>query len=69
MYKKNPFLEIHNIFKHLIFCRYYPADAETLLAAFNVLDEDGKHHISKEKFSKLILEEGEPFTEVLTYTY
>ncbi|XP_077283767.1 dynein regulatory complex protein 8 [Arctopsyche grandis] len=43
--------------------RFYPADAETLLAAFKTLDEESKGYITKEKITKLIMEEGEQFTQ------
>lgn len=38
--------------------------AEKLLEAFRVLDSDSKGFITKDHFSKLMTEEGEPFTQV-----
>ncbi|XP_063390139.1 dynein regulatory complex protein 8-like [Cydia fagiglandana] len=47
----------------LILCRrFYPADAETLLASFRYFDEEGRGYLTKERFTKLMLEEGECFT-------
>ncbi|CAH0403688.1 unnamed protein product [Chilo suppressalis] len=43
--------------------RYYPASAEMLLAAFRYFDTEGKGYLTKERFSQLMLEEGEPFTQ------
>lgn len=40
------------------------AEPEILLAAFQVLDPDGNGYVTKEVISKLIVEEGEPFTQV-----
>lgn len=40
------------------------ATPEKLLEAFQVLDIDGKKCISKDYMAKLIMEEGEPFTQV-----
>ncbi|XP_055315984.1 dynein regulatory complex protein 8-like [Sitodiplosis mosellana] len=40
-----------------------PASAEKLLKAFHILDPDGKGTLSKEYISKLMSEEGEPFTQ------
>lgn len=40
-----------------------PAAPEKLLEAFRVLDVDGKGTIGKEFISKLMIEEGEPFTQ------
>lgn len=40
------------------------AAPEKLLEAFRVLDIDGKGIIAKDYISKLMLEEGEPFTQV-----
>lgn len=40
------------------------AAPEKLLAAFRVLDVDGKGVISKDYIAKLMVEEGEPFTQV-----
>lgn len=41
-----------------------PASAEKLLKAFQILDSEGKGTLSKEYTSKLMSEEGEPFTQV-----
>lgn len=41
-----------------------PASAEKLLKAFHILDTDGNGTISKDYISKLMSEEGEPFTQV-----
>ncbi|OWR50100.1 dynein regulatory complex protein 8 isoform X1 [Danaus plexippus] len=43
--------------------RFYPASAEVLLAAFRYFDKEGQGFITKERFSQLMLEEGEPFTQ------
>lgn len=48
----------------ILYNRFYPADAETLLAAFKALDEKNKGYITKSKITKLIMEEGEQFTQV-----
>ena len=40
-----------------------PASAEKLLKAFQILDVEGKGTISKEYITKLMSEEGEPFTQ------
>lgn len=37
---------------------------EKLLEAFRVLDTEGKGFIKKDYLSKLMVEEGEPFTQV-----
>uniref|UniRef100_A0A182YKV5 EF-hand domain-containing protein n=1 Tax=Anopheles stephensi TaxID=30069 RepID=A0A182YKV5_ANOST len=39
-----------------------PAPPEKLLKAFRVLDQEGKGFVDKEYMTKLITEEGEPFT-------
>lgn len=44
--------------------RMEPASAENLLKAFHILDADGKGTLSKEYISRLMSEEGEPFTQV-----
>lgn len=41
-----------------------PASAEKLLQAFQVLDADNTGTLSRELLSKLMTEEGEPFTQV-----
>lgn len=41
-----------------------PAAPETLLKAFQTLDADGKGYISKDHMTKLMTEEGDPFTQV-----
>lgn len=43
------------------------ATPEKLLEAFRILDPDSKGSISKEMLSKLMVEEGEPFTQVLHF--
>ncbi|XP_061725085.1 dynein regulatory complex protein 8 [Cydia pomonella] len=43
--------------------RFYPASAEMLLAAFRYFDEEGRGYLTKERFTKLMLEEGECFTQ------
>lgn len=40
-----------------------PAPPEKLLEAFKVLDPEGKGYVSKDSISKLMMEEGEPFTQ------
>ncbi|KAK6623608.1 hypothetical protein RUM43_009460 [Polyplax serrata] len=40
-----------------------PATPEQLLKAFHTIDKEGKGYIGKEYLSKLITEEGEPFTQ------
>jgi Ca2+-binding EF-hand superfamily protein len=42
-----------------------PATPEKLLEAFKILDPEGKGYVSKEYLSKLMMEEGEPFSQVL----
>ncbi|KAI5704048.1 hypothetical protein M8J75_001482 [Diaphorina citri] len=39
-----------------------PASAEELLKAFRTLDKDNKSYLDKEYLTKLMIEEGEPFT-------
>lgn len=39
------------------------ASAEKLLEAFQILDLEGKKTLSKDFISKLMTEEGEPFTQ------
>lgn len=53
--------------RNISFCRFYPADAETLLAAFKTLDEENKGYITRSKITKLIMEEGEQFTQVILW--
>ncbi|CAB3247081.1 unnamed protein product [Arctia plantaginis] len=43
--------------------RFYPASAEVLLASFRYFDTEGRGFLTKERFTKLMLEEGEPFTQ------
>lgn len=45
-------------------CRMEAASAEKLLEAFRLLDPDGKGSIAKDVMAKLMVEEGEPFTQV-----
>lgn len=40
-----------------------PASPEKILAAFHVLDPEQKTYITKEYMSKMMMEEGEPFTQ------
>ncbi|XP_036322373.1 dynein regulatory complex protein 8-like [Rhagoletis pomonella] len=40
-----------------------PASPEKILAAFQVLDPEQKSYITKEYMSKMMMEEGEPFTQ------
>lgn len=40
-----------------------PAPPEKLLEAFRVLDPEDKGYVSKDNISKLMMEEGEPFTQ------
>ena len=40
-----------------------PASPEKLLEAFKVLDPDNKAYLTKDYLSKLMMEEGEPFTQ------
>lgn len=40
------------------------ASPEILLEAFQVLDPDGKGYVTKEYISTLMMDEGEPFTQV-----
>lgn len=40
-----------------------PAAPEKLLEAFQVLDPEGKGYITKEYMTKLMMEEGEPFSQ------
>ncbi|XP_033610317.1 dynein regulatory complex protein 8 isoform X2 [Cryptotermes secundus] len=42
--------------------RLQPASPEKLLKAFLTLDRDGKGYLTKEFLSKIMMEEGEPFT-------
>lgn len=46
-----------------------PASAEKLLKAFQVLDSEGKGTISKEYITKIMSEEGEPFTQASKYRF
>lgn len=45
------------------------AEPEKLLEAFQVLDPDGMGYVTKEAIGKLMVEEGEPFTQVNTDSY
>ncbi|KPJ04869.1 EF-hand calcium-binding domain-containing protein 2 [Papilio xuthus] len=49
--------------KAMIEHRFYPASAEILLAAFRYFDKDGRGYLTKERFTQLMLEEGEPFSQ------
>lgn len=44
--------------------RMEPAAPEKLLEAFKLFDAEGKGTISKEQMTKLMMEEGEPFSQV-----
>lgn len=46
------------------FCRMSAASPEILLEAFQVLDPDGKGYVTKDYLSTLMMDEGEPFTQV-----
>uniref|UniRef100_A0A1A9VM93 EF-hand domain-containing protein n=1 Tax=Glossina austeni TaxID=7395 RepID=A0A1A9VM93_GLOAU len=43
--------------------RMEPAGPEELLAAFHVIDDENRGYLEPEYFSKLMMEEGEPFTQ------
>jgi Ca2+-binding EF-hand superfamily protein len=43
--------------------RYQPAKEEMLLKAFEVLDQDKKSHLTTEETKKVLMEEGEPFSQ------
>lgn len=47
---------------HISF-RMEPAEPEKLLEAFHVLDPENRGTLTKEYFGKLMMEEGEPFTQ------
>ncbi|XP_013145572.1 PREDICTED: EF-hand calcium-binding domain-containing protein 2 isoform X2 [Papilio polytes] len=49
--------------KALIEHRFYPASAEILLAAFRYFDKDSRGYLTKDRFTQLMLEEGEPFSQ------
>lgn len=53
---------------HDCILRMEPASAEKLLKAFHILDPDRKGTLSKEYISKLMSEEGEPFTQASSST-
>ncbi|XP_017125594.1 dynein regulatory complex protein 8 [Drosophila elegans] len=40
-----------------------PAPPEKILQAFKILDPENKGYLTKESFGKLMMEEGEPFTQ------
>lgn len=42
-----------------------PAAPEKLLKAFQILDPENKGYISRDCMTKLLMEEGEPFTQVI----
>ena len=44
-------------------CRYQPASEEMLLKAFEVLDQDKKSHLTTEELKKVLMEEGESFSQ------
>lgn len=46
--------------------RMEPAAPEKLLEAFKLFDAEGKGTISKDQMTKLMMEEGEPFSQVET---
>ena len=43
--------------------RYQPCSEEVLLKAFEVLDEEKKNHLTSEELKKVLMEEGEPFSQ------
>lgn len=43
--------------------RMEPAPPEKILQAFKILDPENKGYLTKESFGKLMMEEGEPFTQ------
>ena len=43
--------------------RYQPCSEEILLKAFGVLDEDKKSYLTSEELKKVLMEEGEPFSQ------
>ena len=43
--------------------RYQSASEEVLLRAFEVLDQDKKSYLSSEELKKVLMEEGEPFSQ------
>lgn len=51
--------------KVLLERRYQPASEEQLLKAFQVLDVDKNSHLTPEELKKFMMEEGEPFRQVL----
>lgn len=46
-----------------------PAEPEKLLEAFKVLDAEGKGYLTKEYISRVMMDEGEPFTQVIIKNY
>lgn len=46
----------------LHFLRYQPSSEETLVKAFEVLDQDHKSYLTCEELKKVMTEDGEPFT-------
>ena len=46
-----------------IITRYQPSSEEMLLKAFEVLDQDKKSHLTTEELKKVLMEEGEPFSQ------
>lgn len=48
--------------------RMEPASAEHLLEALRLFDRDNKGTLSRDLISKLMTEEGEPFTQVTKQT-
>lgn len=45
------------------FSRYQPASPAQLLEAFQVLDAEGHGFLTKDHFSTLMTQDGEPFTQ------
>jgi Ca2+-binding EF-hand superfamily protein len=48
--------------KMLVERRFRPSTEETLLKAFEVLDQERKDHLTREELAKFLTEEGEPFS-------
>lgn len=47
---------------YTIILRYQPSSEETLVKAFEVLDQDRKSHLTGDELKKFMTEEGEQFT-------
>ena len=55
--------DTYKILTSSYFYRLQPASPEKLLKAFLTLDRDRKGYLTKEFLSKIMMEEGEPFTQ------